>query len=90
MEQYKPAFAATASSLADSPASATPARDAPPAGTAAHGRYLWLMVGLLASVTIFEGYDVTIFHLCTPDIARTFHMSDLDVGAMASIVRLGE
>ncbi len=48
------------------------------------------MVGLLASVTIFEGYDVTIFHLCTPDIARTFHMSDLDVGAMASIVRLGE
>ncbi|MGH7932937.1 MAG: MFS transporter [Candidatus Binataceae bacterium] len=53
------------------------------------GRYLWVMLSLLMSVTIFEGYDVTIFHLCTPDIARTFHMNDLDVGAMASFVRLG-
>ena len=41
------------------------------------------------SVTIFEGYDVTIFHLCTPDIARTFHLDDRAVGAMASFVRLG-
>jgi MFS family permease len=48
-----------------------------------------VMVALLMSVTIFEGYDVTIFHLCTPDIARTFHLSDLDVGLMASLVRLG-
>ena len=41
------------------------------------------------TVTIFEGYDVTIFHLCTPDIARTFHMDDRAVGLMASIVRFG-
>ena len=90
MEQYNPVSAAPAPSSADDVASSVPARDAPSAGAAAHGRYLWLMVGLLTSVTIFEGYDVTIFHLCTPDIARTFHMSDLDVGAMASIVRFGE
>ncbi|MGH7916910.1 MAG: hypothetical protein ACREQE_05530, partial [Candidatus Binataceae bacterium] len=47
------------------------------------------MLSLLMSVTIFEGYDVTIFHLCTPDIARTFHMNDFAVGEMASFVRLG-
>jgi putative MFS transporter len=52
-------------------------------------RYLWLMFGLLMSVTIFEGYDVTIFHLCTPDIARTFHLDNRAVGLMASLVRLG-
>ncbi len=52
-------------------------------------RYLWVMLGLLMSVTVFEGYDVTIFHLCTPDIARTFHMDDAAVGLMASIVRFG-
>ncbi len=52
-------------------------------------RYLWTLLGLLMSVTIFEGYDVTIFHLCTPDIARTFHLDDRAVGAMASFVRLG-
>jgi MFS transporter, putative metabolite:H+ symporter len=52
-------------------------------------RYLAVMLSLLMSVTIFEGYDVTIFHLCTPDIARTFRLNDLDVGMMASFVRLG-
>jgi MFS transporter, putative metabolite:H+ symporter len=52
-------------------------------------RYLWLMFGLLMSVTIFEGYDVTIFHLCTPDIARSFHLDNRAVGLMASLVRLG-
>ena len=52
-------------------------------------RYLWVMFGLLMSVTVFEGYDVTIFHLCTPDIARTFHMDDAAVGLMASVVRFG-
>ena len=51
--------------------------------------YLWTMLGLLMSVTIFEGYDVTIFHLCTPDIAKTFHLDDRAVGTMASFVRLG-
>jgi MFS family permease len=44
---------------------------------------------MLLSATIFEGYDITIFHLCTPDIARTFHMSDAAVGAIATIVRFG-
>ena len=53
------------------------------------GRYQWTLLGLLMSVTIFEGYDVTIFHLCTPDIAHTFHLDDRAVGAMASFVRLG-
>jgi MFS transporter, putative metabolite:H+ symporter len=52
-------------------------------------RYLWVMFGLLMSVTIFEGYDVSIFHLCTPDIARTFHLDNRAVGLMASLVRLG-
>jgi MFS transporter, putative metabolite:H+ symporter len=52
-------------------------------------KYLWLMFGLLMSVTIFEGYDVTIFHLCTPDIARTFHLDNRAVGLMASMVRFG-
>jgi MFS family permease len=56
---------------------------------ASDSRYLWMLLGLLMSVTIFEGYDVTIFHLCTPDIARTFHMDDRAIGAMASLVRLG-
>jgi MFS transporter, putative metabolite:H+ symporter len=53
------------------------------------GRYLWMLLGLLMSVTVFEGYDVTIFHLCTPDIARTFHLDDRAVGLMASLVRFG-
>ena len=51
--------------------------------------YLWLLLGLLMSVTVFEGYDVTIFHLCTPDIARTFQLDDAAVGQMASLVRVG-
>ncbi len=44
---------------------------------------------MLMSATIFEGYDITIFHLCTPEIARTFHMGDPAVGLMATIVRFG-
>jgi MFS family permease len=53
------------------------------------GGYLWVLLAMLASVTVFEGYDATIFHLCTPDIARTFHLDDRAVGLMASMVRLG-
>ena len=34
-------------------------------------RYLWALLAMLVSATVFEGYDITIFHLCTPDIART-------------------
>ncbi len=52
-------------------------------------RYLWSLLGMLMSATIFEGYDITIFHLCTPDIARTFHLSDAVIGAIATIVRTG-
>jgi MFS family permease len=52
-------------------------------------RYLRALLGMLLSATIFEGYDITIFHLCTPDIARTFHMSDAAVGAIATTVRFG-
>ena len=53
------------------------------------GRYLGVLLALLMSATIFEGYDVTIFHLCTPDIARSFHLDDRAIGLMASCVRFG-
>src|SRR5262249_9626808 len=52
-------------------------------------RYLWALLSMLLSATIFEGYDITIFHLCTPDIAHTFNLSDAVIGAIATIVRLG-
>jgi len=78
MEQRKPA-----------PAPLSPEGLATASDEASNGRYLRLLFILLASVTIFEGYDVTIFHLCTPDIVHTFHLSDLDFGAVASLVRLG-
>src|ERR1700756_1592888 len=52
-------------------------------------RYLCALLAMLLSATVFEGYDITIFHLCTPDIARTFHMNDAEVGAMATLVRFG-
>jgi putative MFS transporter len=51
--------------------------------------YLTALFAMLMSATIFEGYDITIFHLCTPEIARTFHMNDPSIGLMASIVRFG-
>jgi MFS family permease len=52
-------------------------------------RYLWALLGMLLSATIFEGYDINIFHLCTPEIARTFHLSDAQIGAIAAVVRFG-
>ena len=52
-------------------------------------RYLLALLGMLLSATIFEGYDITIFHLCTPDIARTFQLSDAQVGTIATVVRFG-
>jgi len=52
-------------------------------------RYLAGLFVMLMSATIFEGYDITIFHLCTPEIARTFHMSNAAIGLMATIVRFG-
>src|SRR5579884_4389720 len=56
----------------------------------AHSRgYLCALLGMLLSATIFEGYDITIFHLCTPDIARTFHLDDAVIGVIATIVRFG-
>ncbi|MGZ6228114.1 MAG: MFS transporter, partial [Candidatus Binataceae bacterium] len=51
--------------------------------------YLWQLLGLLIPATIFEGYDITIFHLCTPDIAATFHLGNEAIGLIASIVRFG-
>ncbi len=69
-----------------------PSPAAPRSGSAMPGvsdSYLWTMLAMLMSVTIFEGYDVTMFHLCTPDIARTFALDDRAVGTMASVVRLG-
>jgi MFS family permease len=70
-----------------------PARASYPANVEAPSssrqRYLWGLLGMLVSATIFEGYDITIFHLCTPDIARSFHLSDTAVGLMATLVRTG-
>jgi putative MFS transporter len=51
--------------------------------------YLWGLLGMLASATIFEGYDITILKLCTPYIAKAFSLSDTEVGAMAAVVRFG-
>ncbi len=47
------------------------------------------MFALLMSATIFEGYDITIFHLCTPYIMKTFAMSDREIGFVATLVRFG-
>ena len=47
------------------------------------------MFAMLMSATIFEGYDITIFHLATPEIARTFHLADPAIGLMATLVRFG-
>ncbi len=44
---------------------------------------------MLLPATIFEGYDITIFHLCTPDIAASFHLTDARVGMIATLVRTG-
>ena len=44
---------------------------------------------MLMSATIFEGYDITIFHLATPEIAKTFHLADPAIGLMATVVRFG-
>src|SRR3981081_241513 len=52
-------------------------------------RYLIAVFAMLMSATIFEGYDITIFHLCTPDIARTFGLNDRSIGAIATAVRFG-
>src|SRR5262249_44104188 len=52
-------------------------------------KYLRLIVALLMSATVFEGYDITIFHLCTPNIASTFGLSDAAIGTIATIVRFG-
>src|SRR5579863_126632 len=52
-------------------------------------RYLVTLFIALMSATVFDGYDTAIFHLCTPDIAKTFHMSDPAIGMMATTVRFG-
>lgn len=52
-------------------------------------RYLAALFAMLMSATIFEGYDITIFHLATPEIAKTFHLGDPTIGLMATIVRVG-
>jgi MFS family permease len=52
-------------------------------------RYLGALFAMLMSATIFEGYDITIFHLATPEIAKTFLLGDPTIGLMATIVRIG-
>jgi MFS transporter, putative metabolite:H+ symporter len=75
--------------MESTPSASAPGPGAHAAPTLPAGRYLWLLFGLLMSATIFEGYDITIFHLCTPDIARTFQMSDRALGLVATVVRFG-
>jgi MFS family permease len=55
----------------------------------AEGSYRWALLAMLLPATIFEGYDITIFHLCTPDLASAFHLQDKTIGMMAAIVRTG-
>jgi MFS family permease len=52
-------------------------------------RYIWTLLALLMSATVFDGYDTTIFHLCTPYIAQDFGLDDQAVGLMATLVRVG-
>ena len=52
-------------------------------------RYLTALFAMLMSATIFEGYDITIFHLATPEIAKTFMLGDPSIGLMATVVRIG-
>jgi MFS family permease len=66
-----------------------PADAKAPTPVAPDRRYLWSLLAMLMSATIFEGYDITIFHLCTPDIARTFGLDDRAIGAIATAVRFG-
>src|SRR5574340_220461 len=66
------------------PSAGAPAGFTPPARA-----YMWRLLGLLIPATLFEGYDITIFHLCTPAIAATFHLGNEAIGVIASIVRFG-
>lgn len=66
-----------------------PSAGAPAGFTPPSRAYMWRLLGLLIPATIFEGYDITIFHLCTPDIAATFHLGNEAIGVIASIVRFG-
>jgi len=52
-------------------------------------RYLARMFALLMSATIFEGYDITIFHLCMPYIGNSFGLTDSAMGLIATLVRFG-
>jgi MFS family permease len=69
--------------------STSKAEGALPLITARPTRYLITLFVALMSATVFDGYDTAIFHLCTPDIAKTFHMSDPAIGMMATTVRFG-
>jgi MFS family permease len=79
----QPSTSSATASAADSTATPRPQ----PAGVS--GRYMWTLLALLMSATIFDGYDVTIFHLCTPYIASDFALDDRAVGLMATLVRVG-
>jgi hypothetical protein len=64
MKQTNPRFASQSRAELSGPLSAM---------VAISVSYLW---ALLMSVTIFEGYDGTIFHLGTLELAKTFHLDD--------------
>jgi MFS family permease len=57
--------------------------------SAAAPHYRWVLLAMLLPATVFEGYDITIFHLCMPDLAATFHLNDAMLGSIATIVRFG-
>jgi putative MFS transporter len=64
-----------------------PASPAPPPSISRG--YMWTLLALLMSATVFDGYDSAIFHLCTPYIAQDFGLDDRAIGLMATIVRIG-
>jgi len=47
------------------------------------GRYLWMLLAATNVGDVFEAYDVTIFHLCTPISRAAFHLDDRAIGLMA-------
>jgi len=63
--------------------------ETPQSPGAVPSNYRWLLLAMLLPATIFEGYDITIFHLCTPDIAAAFRLTNANVGAIATVVRCG-
>jgi MFS family permease len=49
----------------------------------------WLVLGLVSVATLFDQYDRALFALALPQIQRGLKIAEVNVGYLASIVRLG-